>query len=100
MSQLSPELEELVLACKLAALPTDADSARILGALRVCLGDTVVFGSKPALAATTTFELLLGRPTAMGLAGLALLGGTWLLATDNHREALNTSNEMLRADML
>ncbi len=94
MSELSPELEELVLACKGAGLPTEADSERILAALRVRLGDAAVLGAEATQAAATPASsgFLLGKVSAISLAGLALLGGIWFFAARNHREALNAPN--------
>ncbi len=89
MSELSPELEQLVLACKGASHPTEDDSARILAALRVRLGDAAVFGAEATQAAATPASsgLLFGKVSAISLAGLALLGGIWLFAARNHRNA-------------
>lgn len=88
MSELSPELEELVWACKSANLPTEADSTRVLAALRVRLGDAAVLGAEASQAAATSASsgLLFGKVPAMSLAGLALLGGIWLFAARNHRD--------------
>jgi hypothetical protein len=94
MSELSPELEELVLACRGASLPTEADSARILAALRVRLGDAAVLGAEATQAAAipASSGFLFGKVSAISLAGLALLGGIWLFAARNHREASSASN--------
>ncbi len=79
MSELSPELKELIVASKRATLPTEADSARVLGALRLRLGNAAVMGAQAAqaAAASNTTGLLFGKVSAIALAGLALLGGLW-----------------------
>ena len=92
MSELSPELAELVLACKGASLPTEADSERVLAALRVCLGDAAVLGAEATQAAAISSGFLFGKGSAISLAGLALLGGIWLFGARNHREGLSAAN--------
>jgi hypothetical protein len=88
MSELSPELQQLVSACKAANLPTEADSARIFAALRTCLGDAAVLGGEASQAAATSASsgLLFGKVSAAGLAGLAVLGGIWFFTARNHQE--------------
>jgi hypothetical protein len=83
MPNLSPELSELVLAGRSANLPTNADSARILEALRVKLGDGVLAGSETAqiVAASMSTGAFLGKGSLISLAGLAVLGGLWFFST-------------------
>jgi hypothetical protein len=99
MSELSPELRELVLATKGASYPSAADSARVFQALRARLGDAAVVGAETSqVAATgTSSGVLLGKVSAIGLAGLAVLGGLWLFKARHHGEALNTTNPALSA---
>ena len=86
MSDLSPELEQLVLAGRSASRPSDVDSARILAALRERLGDAVVAGPEAGQAATgSSSGLLFGKVTGIGIAGLAVVGGLWFFAARNHR---------------
>jgi hypothetical protein len=94
MSELSQELQELVLACKAANLPTEADSARVLAGLRTCLGDAAVLGAKASqvAASSTSSGLLLGKVSAVSLAGLALVGGIWFFTARNHLEAPSEAN--------
>ena len=88
MSELSLELKALVVASKNASRPTEADSARVLGALRLRLGDAAVMGAEAAQAAVAsdTTGLLFGKVSAIALAGLALLGGLWFF-TPRARQA-------------
>jgi len=89
MSELSPELEELVLACRGASLPTEADSARVFEALRARLGEAAFLGAEATQVAVTTASsgFLVGKVSAMSVAGLALLGGVWLFVGRSHTEA-------------
>ena len=48
MSELTPKLGELVLACREASLPAETDSVRIRIALRVCLRDPA-WATQPSL---------------------------------------------------
>ncbi len=93
MSELSTELRALVVASKNASRPTEADSARVLGALRIRLGDAAVMGAKTAQAAVATNAtgLLFGKVSAIALAGLALLGGLWFF-TARARQAASSES--------
>ncbi len=87
MSDLNPELNQLVLAGKMASRPTDADAARILEALRARLGDAAVLGTETgqaALAGSST-GLVSGKVAVFSVVGLALLGGILFFAARNHR---------------
>ncbi len=93
MSELSRELQDLVLACKAANLPTEGDSARVLAGLRACLGDAAVLGAKASQAAASTSSgLLVGKVSAVSLAGLALIGGIWFFTARNHQDASEGTN--------
>jgi hypothetical protein len=86
MSDLSPELKALVMAGKSAARPSDADSARILVALRERLGDVAVLGAEAGgVAAGSSSGFLFGKVGAIGIAGLAVIGGIWFFAARDHR---------------
>lgn len=86
MSDLSPELKQLVLAGKAAARPSDADSARVLAALRTRLGDAAVLGAETGQAvAGSSMDFLFGKVAGIGLAGLAVAGGIWFFAARSHR---------------
>jgi hypothetical protein len=83
MSNLSPQLKELVLVAKSAARPTQAEAARVLQALRARLGDAAVLSnapSQPAKASAST-AVALGKVAALSMAGLALLGGLLFIAS-------------------
>ena len=90
MSELSPELRELVMASKRASLPTEADSARVLAALRLRLGDAAM--TAQTAATSNTAGLLFGKGSAIGLAGLVLLGSLWFFTARVHRAASSESN--------
>ena len=90
MSELSPELRELVMASKRASLPTEADSARVLAALRLRLGDAAM--TAQTAATSNTAGLLFGKVSAIGLAGLVLLGSLWFFTARVHRAASSESN--------
>ncbi len=77
MSDLSPQLKELVRATKSAAHPSHADTARVLQALRARLGDAAVLSNAPSQPATASGSsgVALGKVAAISMAGLALLGG-------------------------
>jgi len=97
MSDLSPELRELVLASKSAYFPTEADSARVFAALRVRLGDAAIFGVEASQVAATSASsgLIFGEISAMSVVGLALLGGIFWLSTARSPEgALTDSNSV------
>jgi hypothetical protein len=83
MSDLSPQLKELVLATKSVARPSQADAARIFQALRARLGDATVLSNAPSQPATAsgTSGVALGEVAAISMAGLALLGGLLFLAS-------------------
>jgi hypothetical protein len=91
MSELSPQLKELVLAAKHASRPTEADSTRIFEALLARLGDAAVMGADTAPISAWS-GVLYGKVSAIGLAGLALVGGLWFFAARHHRAALSESN--------
>lgn len=93
MSELSPALRALVVASKDASRATEADSARVLGALRVRLGDAAVMGAEAAQAAveSNATGLLFGKVSAIALAGLALLGGLWF-STARARQAASSES--------
>ena len=84
MSHLSPELKQLVLAGKSAISPTEADSARVLEALRARLGDAAVLGTEAGQAAAgSSTGFVFGKVAGIGIAGLAVIGGLWLFAARN-----------------
>ncbi len=86
MSDLSPELQKLVLAGKNASRPSDADSARVFGALRARLGDAAVLGAEAGQAAAgSSSGFLFGKVAGIGIAALAVVGGLWFFAARNHR---------------
>ena len=99
MSNLSPELKELVRAGKRAALPTEADSARILDGLRARLGDAAIFGDGTAFAlgTPTSPRFLTRKAFISGIAGVTLLGGLLFFTAHNHRAASRESNAAARA---
>ncbi len=94
MPELSPELRALVVASKHASLPTEADSARVLSALRLRLGDAAVMGAETAQAAATsnTAGLFIGKVLAIGFAGLVLIGGLWFFTARARQAASSESN--------
>ena len=97
MSDLSPELRELVLASKSAYFPTETDYARVLSTLRDRLGDAAIFGAKASQVAATSASsgLIFGKLSVMSLAGLALLGGIfWLSTSRSPKGALTDSNSV------
>ena len=86
MSDLSPELKQLVLAGRSASRPSDADSARILAALRERLGDAVAAGAEAGQAAAgSSSGFLFGKMAGIGVAGLVVVGGLWFFAARNHQ---------------
>jgi hypothetical protein len=86
MSDLSPELKELVLAGKRAASPSDADSARILAALRGRLGDAALLGPETGQAtAGSSSGFAFGKVAGIGIAGLAIVGGLWFFTARSPR---------------
>jgi len=95
MSEMSPELRELVAASKSISLPTDADSVRILAGLRLRLGDAAI--ASQTVAASNTARLLFGKVSAIGFAGLVLLGGLWFIAARARQAASSESNAVLSA---
>jgi hypothetical protein len=94
MSELSPELRALVAASKNASRPTEADSARVLAALRICLGNAATVGADAAKATVTsnTTGLLFGKVSAIAFAGLALIGGLWFFTARARQAASSESN--------
>lgn len=94
MSGLSPELREFVQVSRSALRPTEADSARILEALRAQLGDAAVVGAQTTQAAVTSAStsFLFGKGSLMSLVGLAMLGGIWFFATHNPRAVSRETN--------
>jgi len=99
MSDLSPELRELVLAGKGATLPTAADSARIFELLRTRLGEAAFASAETgqAVAASSSAGVVTGKLATLGIAGLALLGGFLFFSARNHRAAPSDSNSAPRA---
>jgi hypothetical protein len=86
MSNLSPQLQELLLATKAANQPTEADSLRIFEALRARLGDAAVMGESANVPATGSSGVVGGKLiAAAGIAGVALVGGLWFVAARNHK---------------
>jgi hypothetical protein len=85
MSDLSPEMKQLVMAGKSASRPSAADSARILEALRARLGDAAVLPETGQAAAGSSSGFLFGKAAAIGIAGLAVVGGLWFFAARDHR---------------
>ncbi len=86
MSDLSPELMELVLAGKSAARPSEADSARVMAALRARLGDAAVLGAETGRAAAgSSSGFAFGKVAAIGIAGLAVAGGFWFFTARTPR---------------
>ena len=94
MSGLSPELREFVQVSKSAFRPTEADSARILEALRAQLGDAAVAGAQAAQGAVSSAStgFLFGKGSLLSLVGLAMLGGIWFFAAHNPRATLRETN--------
>jgi len=88
MSELSPELRELVLATRSANLATEADAARVLVALRARLGDAAVFGIEATQAVESGMSsgFAFQKVLAFGITGLAVVGGLWF-ATAHHVDA-------------
>jgi len=82
MSELSPQLKDLVLAGKRSVRHSDSDVARISGALRDRLGDSVVLGTEAGHAVGgNSSGFSLGKLAAVGLAGVAFVGGLLVYAT-------------------
>jgi len=94
MSGLSPELTEFVQVSRSALRPTEADSARILEALRAQVGDAAVVGADAAQGAASlaSTSFLLGKGSLLSLVGLAMLGGIWFFATHSRRATLRETN--------
>jgi hypothetical protein len=94
MSGLSPELREFAQVSRSALRPTEADSARILEALRAQLGDAAVVGVQTAQAAVTSAStgFLFGKGSLLSLVGLAMLGGIWFFSAHNPRASLRETN--------
>jgi len=99
MSDLSPELRELVLAGKGATLPTAADSARIFEILRARLGEAAFASAEAgqAVAAPSSAGFVTGKLATLGLAGLALLGGFLFFSARSQRAVPSESNSAPRA---
>jgi hypothetical protein len=95
MSDVSPKLGEFVAACKSVSRPTEADLQRVRAALQLRLGG-VAMASQPAVTPHTA-RLLFGKASAIGLAGLVLLGSAWFFAADTHRTVSSESNAAPRA---
>ncbi len=77
MTDLSPELEQLVLAGRSTGRPSDADFERVFVALQARLGSAVGFGSDVGVSVLpqSTFRVLVGKVTGITAAGLALVVG-------------------------
>ncbi len=90
MSDLSPKLGEFVAACKRSSRPTEADMQRVRAALQLRLG-AAVMASQPA-AASDTARLLFGKVSAIGLAGLMVLGSLWFFTARARQAASSESN--------
>ena len=74
MSHLSFDLEQLVMAGKNANRPAEADSARVLEALRARLGDAAVLGAGAGLAAAgSSSGFVFGKLAGIGIAGRSLV---------------------------
>jgi hypothetical protein len=98
MSDLSPQLKELVEAGKSASRPSDADAARVLAALRSRLGDAAVLGAEASGAtASGSAGVSLGKAAAATVTGLALVGGLWFFAARNPRVASSAAASIPRA---
>ena len=76
MTDLSPELQKLVLAGKSASRPTSTDFDRVLGALQARLGEAAV----TAPVASTATGLLSSKMVSITLAAMALVigGAAWV----------------------
>jgi len=94
MSKLSPELQKLVSAGRHVDSPTDADSARVLCALRARLGEAAIGGAD--WAGPPSSKLLFGKASAIGFVGLALLGASWFVMTREPSSPLGDSNAVPR----
>jgi len=82
MSKLSPQLKDLVLAGKRSVQHSDSDVVRISSALRDRLGDSVVLGTEGSHAVGgNSSGFSLGKLAAVGLAGVAFVGGLLVYAT-------------------
>lgn len=90
MTDLSPQLAQLVQAGNMASRPTDADSARILVGLRTRLGDAALLGAEAtqAVAVNSSTGFLNGRLLALAVVGTAIFGGFLFYASRDHRAAL------------
>lgn len=88
MSNLSPELNQLVQESRNANLPSQADAVRILAALRVRLGEPAAFAAGRTLTSSTA-RLVLPKVTTVALAGIVLYGGLLFVASPNEGIAPN-----------
>ncbi len=76
MTDLSPDLEQLVLAGRSASRPTQADFDRVLGTLRGRLAAVAAGGAIAAAASPDSgMRLLSGKAFAIAIAGVALVVG-------------------------
>ena len=90
MSDLSPKLGEFVAACKSVSRPTEADMQRVRAALQLRLGDAAM--TSQTAATSNTAQVLFGKVSAIGLAGLMVLGSLWFFTTRAHQPAPSESN--------
>ncbi len=90
MSDVSPRLRVFVAACKSVSRPTEADMQRVRAALQLRLGAAAL--TTQAAATSNTARLLFGKVSAMGFAGLMVLGSFWFFAARSHRAASSESN--------
>jgi hypothetical protein len=84
MSDLSPELQQLVLAGRTTCLPTDADCARVFEALEARLATGGGIGSDATTTTVTksAVRALVAKAVGITVAGLALVvGGVGLVTT-------------------
>lgn len=100
MSNLSPNLEQLVRASKNAGLPSDADAARLFEALRVRIGDAVLTGAGSTQPTATSMAsssgFALGRAALVSIGSVALLGGV-LTALALHPKQVSSTQDVPRA---
>jgi hypothetical protein len=87
MTDLSPQLTQLVQAGKAASRPTEGDSARILAGLRTRLGDAALLSAEAtqAVATNSATGVLNGKLLMLAVVGTAILGGFLFYASLNHR---------------
>jgi hypothetical protein len=97
MSKLSPNLRELVQASRKANLPTQADAERVFAVLRARLGDAAVAGTRSAMVTSHPTGLLLSNGSALGFAGLALLGGLLFFTARADRVVPRDANALASA---